>query len=415
MKELADTQMMSNARNAALSTCLKAIYITAMEANTLSDDGLILAENLVDNYIAEKGGAEKIFNEVGNSTYLLSKLVKIVEDSAKEETEEIKKIDVDSLGEDEEEVDVKEEEDTSDDGLDDASGKDKEEDKKDIDKELDPQEEEKDEDESDSEDEEDDENEDKDDEEDEDEEDKNEHLRQAGTTDDDEESVESDDVDDKLDDSSKESDSDDNDEDVDKKLDSDEDDDNDEEDVVIDNDEDSGSKDASVNDTDEKGNSSSKIYDELENEEDVQKAVELIKTRVADAEEAFIKRNSEDKEKMDDLLNKISDNVKTVEKIADNDSTKSKIAKENVQMAHREISKLHDKPQSIFEAMIRNLSSSVIKDNESKEKFINENGSLDMSSIIETAKVMYGFLETLNTLQLEKVDGEYIKNALSQI
>ena len=118
---------------------------------------------------------------------------------------------------------------------------------------------------------------------------------------------------------------------------------------------------------------------------------------------------------MDSLLNKISDNVKTVEKLADNNSTQSKIAKENVQLANREISDIHNKPQSIYEAMIRNLSSSIIKDEALKNEYLNENGTLDMSSVIESAKIMYAFLETLNTLQLERVDGEYIKNALSQI
>ena len=191
--EAENATMMSNARNAALGTCLKAIYISALEAETLSDDARIYAENLVDNYISEKGGAEKIFNETADRSYLLSRLAIIVEDSAKEETEAIKKIDVDSLGEDDEAEEKTEEEKDKEDeeDLDSAAGKEKKEDDEDIDKELDPEEKKEDEeeksDESDSEEDKDDEDEDDDDKDDEDEEeedeDKNEHLRQAGTTD----------------------------------------------------------------------------------------------------------------------------------------------------------------------------------------------------------------------------------------
>ena len=46
--------------------------------------------------------------------------------------------------------------------------------------------------------------------------------------------------------------------------------------------------------------------------------------------------------------------------------------------------------------------------------FINEStGTPDMSYIVETSKVMYAFLETLNTLQLEKIDSDYIKKAMN--
>ena len=39
---------MESARNDALSTALKAIYITALEANSLTDEGIVLAETMVD-------------------------------------------------------------------------------------------------------------------------------------------------------------------------------------------------------------------------------------------------------------------------------------------------------------------------------------------------------------------------------
>ena len=420
VQESARNNNIMNSRSAALSTCIKAIYITALEAETLTDEGVLLAESLVDNYISQKGGAEKVFAGA-KETYLNATLARIVEDAAEDDAKEIEKIDVESLGEDEgKEEDKKEEasdkkEDKKDEDKKEESEEDKSDEKKEDEGDVAPEED------AEAEKEDDDDSDDEPDDDDESDEDKDEDLRKVGSddeladSDDDNESDEDDDIDSKLDDSEpekeeKEKSDEDDDKDIDSKL------DDGKEEVVIDNDDkDNGSKDASINDTNDEGEVTKTIYDELENEEDVQKAVEIIKTRVADAEEAFIKRNAEDKQKMDELLGKISDNVKTVEQIADNDSGKSKVAQEHVNLARQEIGKIHNKPQSVFEAVVRNLSSSIVKNDEVRANYVNESGKLDVTSVLETAKVMYAFLETLNTLQLEKVDEAYIGKVLEEI
>ena len=66
-------KIIEGARNTELGTALKAIYITALEAETLTDNGLILAEELVEKYILDEGGASKIMRECKNKTYLLNK------------------------------------------------------------------------------------------------------------------------------------------------------------------------------------------------------------------------------------------------------------------------------------------------------------------------------------------------------
>lgn len=162
--------------------------------------------------------------------------------------------------------------------------------------------------------------------------------------------------------------------------------------------------------------SKGKIFDELEDEEDVKKAVEIISQRVADAEEDFVKRNAEDKKKIDDLIGKISDNIKTVEKISNNDDPKSKVAEESVRMYNRQIKNItENRPMKVFEKMVRKLSESTVKDKVLKEAYTLENGRLDIGGIIESAKVMYGFLEALNTLQFERVDKDYIENVIKEL
>lgn len=158
------------------------------------------------------------------------------------------------------------------------------------------------------------------------------------------------------------------------------------------------------------------IFDDLEKEEDVQKAIDLIKTRVADAEENFIRNNAEDKKKMDEIITKISNNVKTVEDINNSNNTESKIATESARINKRKLDAIRDKrPLTIFEKMCRNLSTNIIRDKAVLESYSDESGKLDTSLVVESAKVMYGFLETVNTLQLQKVDEKYIKNVLDNM
>ena len=162
------------------------------------------------------------------------------------------------------------------------------------------------------------------------------------------------------------------------------------------------------------------MMDELENEKEIQAAVELIRTRVADAEEAFIKRNQEDKEQIDALLSKISQNVATVEKISNDDSTEAAEAKKTVEestiMFKKAINKItYDKAVGIFDKMTRTISESIIADPAKVNMFLNESGQPDMRYIVEASKVMYGFLETLNTLQLESVDSPYINKIINNL
>lgn len=357
--------LMEEARNNALSTAIKGIYIGALEAGTLTDNGIFLAETMVDNWIKERGGASKILSEISNNTYFLARLTQIVEDAAKEEVDKIEK------DADEEDVDEKKEDSKSEDK--DDSEKEKEdtsEEKKDKDSKSENDSDEDKKDESENNTNNDDSNEDPSDD----------PLNYTG--DDDEDEEESDD-DTEEDDNSV---------------------------VIVDDDED---EEESLEDDDE---NKDKVFEDLDKEEDVQKAVELIRKRVADAEETFIKNNAEDKKKIDDLLGKISDNVKTVEDMGDEDSTESKIAKESATMNNRKIKDItENRPLTIFEKMTRELGSSIVRNVSIREQYLDENGSLDSGSVVESARVMYGFLETLNTLKLEKVDEKYIAKVLEEI
>lgn len=470
-KESTRSALMEAARNDALSTIVKAIYIGALEASTLTDSGIILAESMVDSWIKENGGASNILRKSANKTYLLSRITQIVEEVAEETVKEIEEVESDEISKDNKKAvavaaakeflkdasaeDIKDfmgqvmskEEETKVEDIPESEATPVEEPKEDeeevklpaSDEEPKTEEssEEKSEDKEASEEKpedeeapieepkseeskEDDEKEevviDKDDEDEEDpetsfEDDPETEDDNKDDKDDDEDDHEDDDDDDHKDDDEDDEDDDDH-EDGDEPS-KDEIEDHTDEELGEPLDDDGIDQDTTIDGhTDNDG----KIFDDLNKEEDVQKAVELIRSRIADAEETFIRNNAEDKKKIDELLNKISTNVKTIEDLSDKDETKTKIAEESVRVYKRHIDSIKEnRPLTVFEKMSRNLSRNIIKDEVVRESYITESGTLDTDLIVESAKVMYGFLETINTLQFEKVDSAYIKKVLDSM
>lgn len=440
-------RLLESCRNDAFGTVIKAIFITALEANTLTDNGIILAENMVNSWIKENGGANKILSECKNKTYLLSRIAQIVEEAAILETEELENIENDV------EIDVPEVEEVSDDKTETESevelatkvieknldAENDEEVKKALEvlkkkseevanksevpaeepavdgaesKEEAPVEDKAEEEKS--------EEPAVDGAESKEEGKVEEPKEEASETEDKEEPVEDkgeeeksdalNDTFDDIDDSEEDS------KDVELPDDATTEEDDTESDVaedIVDDLEEVPEEDITVDgDTENNG----KVFDELEKEEDVKKAIELIRQRVADAEETFIKRNAEDKKAIDELIGRISDNVKTVEDLNDEDNVKSKIAQESARLCKQKINEVtENRPLSILEKMTRTLHTNIVRDQAIREQYLTEDGNMDTGLIVEAAKVMYGFLETLNTLQLEKVDSKYIEKVLSEM
>ena len=450
-------RLLEAARDEAFAKVIKGIYIGALEVGTLSDNGIMLAESMVDNWIKENGGASSILTKVGNNTYLLSRITQIVENAAIETINEI---------ESEEEDDEEDKKATAEDKakefiknankedikdfvsniLDSIQKKSKDDAKEAIEKKQEKEEEKKAEAENSDDNEEvdieieDDEKPEESEEDSEKTEEESEESEDAHKDDKDAE-IEGSDPDEETgveieDDEKPEEDKEESEDNTSESENEGESEDEDSLGSVDDDDETSKKEDEATDDTDEElgepldddgidqdisvdGDTSNdgKIFDQLDKEEDVQKAVELIRSRVADAEETFIRNNAEDKKKVDELLNKISNNVKTVEDLNDKNEAKAEVAKESARYNKMKIDSIREnRPLTVFEKMTRNLSSSIITNESVLKEYTDEDtGTLDMGAVIESARVMYGFLETVNTLQLAKVDANYIQNILDSM
>ena len=402
-KQRERVQLYESAQNQELATAIKAIYITALEAETLTDNGVLLAEELVDKWIATEGGAAKILRENKNKTYLLNRICTIVEEAARADLRAIYEAedeDEDDITgeEDDEEVDYdledkkedKKEEKIEDDEVDYDLGDDSGDDEDDEAEEVvdDPETEE--------------ETPIEDDKEKEPETDSNGEVKYG--VEGEKDSADQVTADEEHDEPEVE-------DEVEKQMDEElpDEDSTSEEDI----DEEIADDEAESDVESEPEDYDNKVLEDLDKEEDVQKAVALIRQRVADAEETFIKNNARDKEQINTLLGKISDNIKTVEDMAEKDKEvgKDAVAQENVRMSRRGIDNItNNRPLSIMEMFARSLNKDIIRDDVLKEHYIEENGKLDMDTIVESAKVLYGFLETLNTIQIgRKIDKAYLE------
>ena len=154
------------------------------------------------------------------------------------------------------------------------------------------------------------------------------------------------------------------------------------------------------------------MLDKMENEEDVDSAVEIIANRIANAEEEFVKRNAEDKEKIEQIVQNVNDRIEAVKSdVTTDDETKEEQEEDLQQEATRMIKDIELKPSmTLFEKMVRESITSILKDDDLKVMYTTENGKLDLNRVVGNVACMYGFLEFCNTTQIKSIDEQYIRD-----
>lgn len=160
-----------------------------------------------------------------------------------------------------------------------------------------------------------------------------------------------------------------------------------------------------------------KLHDEVEGEEDVHKAIEVIAQRISDAEENFIKQNADDKKKIEDIAAQISDRLNAVKSDPDTtEETEQEIEQEfALEFAKGKVAVRDNRPRSVFEQMMRNLTESIVLDESLREEYTTDEGKLNIEKIMEATICMYGLLEMDNTLMINRIDAKYIENMLREM
>lgn len=137
---------------------------------------------------------------------------------------------------------------------------------------------------------------------------------------------------------------------------------------------------------------------------------DLVRTRVMTAIEDFTQENR-------NLKADLEENLKKTQEKIDGNSDMSEDVKESFELGakRRNTDIVENRTKNIFQCMVENISYATVNNEEMKCYTEAETGRLDMVKIVENAKVMYTFMELLNTSKLEKIDESYIKDALSSL
>ena len=157
------------------------------------------------------------------------------------------------------------------------------------------------------------------------------------------------------------------------------------------------------------------FWKEIDNSEDVEDATNIIRLRVANAEEDFVNRNQQDKANIDTILKDTASRIQTAKSGNDNEYAED-VEESETRLAKDKIYQIqHESHRNIFDRMVRSLSEVVVKNEDIKKEFTLENGRLDMDRIVESVRCMYGLLEMVSTLGLENVDEKYIEDTIKSI
>lgn len=153
------------------------------------------------------------------------------------------------------------------------------------------------------------------------------------------------------------------------------------------------------------------LLDTIKGDETVEDISDRIKERVSRATDAFIQKNIVDKADIADIMHNTKEKI---DGVRTNDAELDQEIKQEYTMAAKKmVRELSERPHSIFEQMVINMTEAILSNEGLKESFVLESGKLDMDKIVKRTVSYYTFLEMVSGLKMKNVDEEYIKEALS--
>ena len=142
----------------------------------------------------------------------------------------------------------------------------------------------------------------------------------------------------------------------------------------------------------------------------------LIKTRVNTASAAFVQKNINDKIDLNDSMRETKEKIANLKQdVRQSDEDFEQVKESYMNINRRRASKISERPRSLYEQMVYTVTESVLKNDDLRENFSDNNDKLNMDKIIENVNVMYTFLEMINTLKIENINEEYINNVLEDM
>lgn len=133
----------------------------------------------------------------------------------------------------------------------------------------------------------------------------------------------------------------------------------------------------------------------------------IIQDRVSDSITDFIDENKKNKAQVEDIYNKAKEQM-----VQYDDPV---IQQEALRMAKSKERAILEKDTNVFSSMANIMVESVHKIDVLKESYTGSNNRLDFKKVIDDTKVMYTFLECLNTLNVIDVNEEYLTKTINDM
>ena len=149
------------------------------------------------------------------------------------------------------------------------------------------------------------------------------------------------------------------------------------------------------------------FFDKLDSM-DTESITNAIRDRVSNAVDDFMVSNRQDHERIMTALQMTKD------KLEEKKDAPEEVKESYQQLSKRVIGKIRNRKKGVFESMVTAMSESVLKNDELKEEFM-EGAKLNVPKIVDRIQTMYTFIETVNTMQLYKIEKEYMESLIESL
>lgn len=146
---------------------------------------------------------------------------------------------------------------------------------------------------------------------------------------------------------------------------------------------------------------------------DYDKMTIAIRDKVGKAEQDFVQANIDDRMTMEKFAEESKEKIDSIK--AKGQETEDAMKQEQAQIYKESVNSILDRKKSILEVLVNKTSQSIITNTDMREAYTLESGKLNTSSIIDTAEMMYTFLEAVNTAKIKEITPEYLTSVIDSI
>ena len=152
--------------------------------------------------------------------------------------------------------------------------------------------------------------------------------------------------------------------------------------------------------------------DKVKGEFGQEELVDSIADRVVAAMKDFMTQNAEDKQHIIDAMQATKDKMEALKA----EGKPEEVQESYKNLTRKYITSIRESKKGLFNEMVMTMSKAVVKsDNQAVKDTFMEGAHLDMEKIVKSVATMYTFVETVNSMNLVKVDGDFVKSLLESM